>query len=94
QVVGVTPRYAPPRAYEVHAEEEFSVWDVGVEVAPDGPATRLRLTQVLHEKGSLPSVGPGWEWYLDRLVAVLTGADPDAIEWDAYQAALTEHYSV
>jgi hypothetical protein len=38
------------------------------------------------------NVGPGWEYYLDRLVAAETGGDPAAIEFGDYYPAMSEHY--
>jgi hypothetical protein len=40
------------------------------------------------------SVGPGWEYYLDRMVAAETGADPGALVWDDYYPGLRHHYRV
>ena len=37
-------------------------------------------------------VGPGWEYYLDRLVAAETGADVAAIDFDDYYPAQSDHY--
>jgi hypothetical protein len=38
-------------------------------------------------------VGPGWEYYLDRLVAAETGGDVAAIDFDRdYYPAMQEHY--
>ena len=40
-----------------------------------------------------PSVGPGWEYYLDRLVAAETGGDPATVDFDRdYYPAMAEHY--
>ena len=39
------------------------------------------------------SVGPGWEFYLDRLVAAETGGDVAAIDFERdYYPAMVEHY--
>ena len=39
------------------------------------------------------SVGPGWEYYLDRLVAAETGGDPDAVDFARdYHPAMSGHY--
>src|SRR3954469_16179359 len=39
------------------------------------------------------SVGPGWEYYLDRLGAVLIGGDVTAIDFDRdYYPAMAAHY--
>jgi hypothetical protein len=38
------------------------------------------------------SVGPGWDYYLDRLVAVHAGRDPAGVVWDDYYPSLADHY--
>ena len=41
----------------------------------------------------MESVGPGWEYYLDRLVAAETGGDPDAVDFARdYHPAMSGHY--
>ena len=37
-------------------------------------------------------VGPGWEYYLDRLVAAETGGDVAAIDFDDYHPAQSDYY--
>ena len=40
------------------------------------------------------AVGPGWEYYLDRLVDAETGADPALRDFERdYYPAMAEHYS-
>jgi hypothetical protein len=50
--------------------------------------TSLRFVQVLAPGATgvemAASVGPGWEYYLDRLGAALAGTDVDGIDWEAY----------
>jgi uncharacterized protein YndB with AHSA1/START domain len=83
----------PPRRLAVHAEDEFGVWDLVVELTPEGAGTLLVLRQRLADPATLDSTGPGWDYYLDRLVAAETGADPAAVDWDRdYYPALQEHY--
>ncbi|UMG91663.1 hypothetical protein [Nocardioides sp. TF02-7] len=38
------------------------------------------------------SMGPGWEYYLDRLVAVEGGADPATVRFDDYYPAQAPYY--
>ena len=38
------------------------------------------------------SVGPGWEYYLDRLVAAESGGDPASLDFDDYYPSQSEHY--
>ena len=35
--------------------------------------------------------GPGWEYYLDRLVAAPSGAEVAAVAWPDYEG-MTDHY--
>lgn len=46
--------------------------------------------------GDIPvsDVGPGWEYYLDRLVAALSGQDVAAIDFERdYHPAMSDYYS-
>lgn len=57
------------------------------------PGTVVALSQVIEDPESLAMIGPGWDYYLDRLVAAETGGDPDAISWDpAYIPGLCDEY--
>ena len=68
-------------------------WPVSVALSQDGTATVLRLVHHLAEPYDASSTGPGWQFYLDRLTAVLTGGEvPDA--WEDYWPALSEAYAV
>ena len=63
-------------------------------VEVDG-VTTLTFTQPGIDPAQAPSVGPGWEYYLDRLVAAETGADLAAIDFDRdYYPAMAEHYTI
>ena len=37
-------------------------------------------------------VGPGWDYYLDRLVAAETGGDVVAVDFAEYHPADADHY--
>lgn len=39
-------------------------------------------------------MGPGWEYYLDRLAASLDGRDVTTVVWEAYWPHQREHYAV
>lgn len=65
-------------------------WQVRVELRHDAGVTTLLFAQVLID--DLASVGPGWEYYLDRLAAALEGRDPGAVAWDDYYPAMSAHY--
>jgi uncharacterized protein YndB with AHSA1/START domain len=84
----------PPHRLAVHSSGDDGVWDVELSVAAaaDGGAT-LTFVQVVHDASALPSIGPGWDYYLDRLVAAETGGDPGTVDWDDYYPALAGHYT-
>lgn len=58
------------------------------------PAVRISLEHHLDDAESAASVGPGWEYYLDRLVEAEAGRDPDALRFSPdYYPALAAYYS-
>ena len=48
-------------------------WRVGVSLAEIDGVTHLYLSQRLSDARAAGSVGPGWEYYLDRLLAARAG---------------------
>ena len=84
----------PPNRLIVHAGDGDSAWYLGLELAERDGLTTLEFTQVIEDPAILESVGPGWEYYLDRLVAAETGGDPSAIDFDRdYYPALSSYYA-
>lgn len=62
-------------------------------LAETGGTTTLRFTHQLAEPYDASSVGPGWQFYLDRLGAVIEARDLPG-EFDAYYPALASSYSI
>ncbi len=59
-----------------------------------GPGTTLlRFSQPIPDPSWAESVGPGWEYYLDRLAAATVGADVQAIDFEDYYPAQSRHYA-
>jgi hypothetical protein len=54
--------------------------------------TTLTFAQEAVDVSLAEGVGPGWDYYLDRLVAAETGGDLAAIEFDHYYPAFAAHY--
>jgi uncharacterized protein YndB with AHSA1/START domain len=67
------------------------VWQLRFELSEDDGVTTLLFAQLLGDT-DLGSVGPGWEYYLDRLSRVLDDADADDIAWEDYYPAQREYY--
>lgn len=95
----------PPRRFAVRSREAapFSAdgsgervhWALRVDLAESNGVTTLTFVQALAE-GSLgadmvASVGPGWEYYLDRLAAAIDGADVDAVTWGDYESGSADY---
>jgi uncharacterized protein YndB with AHSA1/START domain len=90
----------PPRRLAVRGREPepFSEdgsgpkvhWHMELELGEADGVTSLRFVQVLAPGATglemVASVGPGWDYYLDRLVADLSGDDVGAVDWESYAA--------
>ncbi len=82
----------PPHCLAVQMDYEGGSWELGLELAEHEGVTTLEFTQVISDPTILESVGPGWEYYLDRLVAAETGGDPSSIDFERdYYPALSDH---
>lgn len=85
---------APERA-AVRTGEGDDVWTLYGEVRPahaDEGGAVVALAQVIDDPEKASAVGPGWEYYLDRLVAAETGGDPEAIDFDDYYPSMADYY--
>ncbi len=70
-------------------------WQHVLELDEADGVTTLTFTQVVPDGpvggDVVASVGPGWDYYLDRLAAAFAGADPAAIAFEPYLER-SEHY--
>jgi hypothetical protein len=68
-------------------------WHLDADLSERDGVTTLAFSQPEVDHDDVLSVGPGWEFYFDRLVAAETGADPDIIDFERdYYPAMSEHY--
>lgn len=88
----------PPRRFSVRARDAASFsadgsgpqvhWQHTLELVEADGVTTLTFTQAVPEGpvggDMVASVGPGWDYYLDRLVASCAGDDPAAIVFEPY----------
>ncbi len=82
----------PPHRYGVVTSSDFGSWHLELEVAATGEGSVVTMRHVIEDPAGLENIGPGWEYYLDRLVAAESGGDPASIVWDDYYPAQREHY--
>ena len=80
----------PPRRLLVETDDAAGTWLLEAELSEADGVTTLVFTPHLPDDADAGSVGPGWEYYLDRLVAARDG-EP-APEWDDYYPAQKAYY--
>jgi uncharacterized protein YndB with AHSA1/START domain len=73
-----------------HAGEE--TWLLELDLTHADGVTTLTFSQPDVAREQVAGVGPGWDYYLDRLVDAETGADPSLRRWDDY-APTGDHYT-
>lgn len=83
----------PPRHLAVTSTSDHGTSRRSVDLTEAGGVTTLVWTEVIRDPAMLEYIGPGWDFYLDRLVAAETGGDVGAIDFDTdYLAAQRDHY--
>lgn len=82
-----------PTRLRVHTHTgtpEFD-WILDVRLSRHEGVTHLSLWQPIGAGVNVADVGPGWEYYLDRLAAYLDTGSASGIVWDAYPALGAEY---
>lgn len=78
------------RVRNVH-DDPGQVWVLDAQLHEEDARTVLTFAQGLTEGHPVTDVGPGWEYYLDRLVdSVRTGRASDRA-WEGYQELASEY---
>jgi len=68
-------------------------WYLDADLSESDGVTTLSFSQPDVGPDDVPSVGPGWEYYLDRLVLAETGGDPATADFERdYYPAMADHY--
>lgn len=83
----------PPRVLRVTSHVGQERWHLDLFLEEQDGITTLRFDQPGIDPVAAESIGPGWEYYLDRLVAAETGGDVGSIDFDRdYYPSMQEHY--
>jgi uncharacterized protein YndB with AHSA1/START domain len=87
----------PPHRLAITTEMPYDgvnpqTWQLRVELAERDGVTTLTFAQDVPEPEMAHSVGPGWDYYLDRMVVAEAGGDPGTLDFDDYYPALADHY--
>ncbi|WIM99684.1 SRPBCC family protein [Actinoplanes oblitus] len=80
----------PPHRLAISAGEADDRWRLDLVLTERAGITELRFTQHLTRLDGLGEIGPGWEFYLDALVAARDGTPMPS--FDDYYPALKEHF--
>lgn len=81
----------PERRLELRTDDETGSWHLDLLLEEDGAYdTTLRLVHHLESDAAVGEIGPGWEFYLDLLVAATE--DTEEPTFDQYYPALREAY--
>ena len=68
-------------------------WVVTVRIEGDDDEVTISLEQDIADADAASGIGPGWDFYLDRLVEAEAGRDPEALRFSPdYHPALADHY--
>ncbi len=85
----------PGTRYTVAFGESADAWRVTIAIADLGSSTAVYLKQRLTSARDAGSIGPGWEWYLDRMLAAIAGTDmPDFDEYLTVQRPYYERLAM
>jgi uncharacterized protein YndB with AHSA1/START domain len=80
-----------PRRLRVLTNDSGGSWDLSIDLAPAGAVSELRFVMHRIDPAAVGEVGPGWEYYLDQLLASITGApQPDFDDYFPAQRAFFE----
>lgn len=84
----------PPHRLSVtmNVEGEANSWHLVLELVHEDGTTTLTFSQRMSDAETASSVGPGWEYYLDRLVASEAGQDVSGVLWEDYYPAQSDYY--
>lgn len=81
----------PPSRLGLQAKDEYGEWNLEATIDRDGDRTRLAFVQHLDAATDPGETGPGWEYYLDALVAAEAGAPLPEFD-EEYFPGMAEYY--
>jgi uncharacterized protein YndB with AHSA1/START domain len=86
-------RCEPPRTLSLTARQGDQAWLLDLDLTHVDGVTTLTFTQPGVTAEQAQDVGPGWEYYLDRMVDAESGADPGRRDFERdYHPAMSSYY--
>ncbi|NHC46156.1 SRPBCC family protein [Motilibacter aurantiacus] len=86
-------RCEPPHVLQLEMATGDGPWPVTATLREQSGRTELTFVHELAEPYDASAIGPGWQYYLDRLDATVRGAEP-AADFEPYYPALKDAYPV
>lgn len=83
----------PPRSFLVDLGDKGTPWRLSVTLEERDGVTTMTFTQRLGDEVDVADVGPGWEFYADRLTASRDGTEMPDWDADGYPSHLGPHYA-
>lgn len=83
-------RCEAPRHLAITTEDAYGKWKLEVTLAQQGDTTELTFVHREIDRKMVGEVGPGWEYYLDNLVAARAGESLPTFE--EYYPAQKDYY--
>ncbi len=80
----------PPRRLALSTVDEHGAWHLDLTLLPRDGVTELRFTQHLTGTEAVGEIGPGWEYYLDMLIA--SREDEPLPSFDDYYPSMQPYY--
>ena len=81
----------PGRSYEVTGSDESGGWNLELKLEEGEGGTRLTFIHHLGEEDKVEMIGPGWEFYLDHLLAAIEGNEKK--DFSEYWPAMGPYYA-
>jgi uncharacterized protein YndB with AHSA1/START domain len=82
----------PPRRLATHSSTPYGDWHLALDLEERDGVTTLTFSQRMSDPAVAADVGPGWDYYLDRLVAAETSGDVAAVDFTHYHPADSDYY--
>jgi len=76
----------------VSADGGTESWQLRLRLSEEGGVTTLTFAQDVPDLEMAAGVGPGWDYYLDRMVVAEQGGDPARVVFEDYFPGLADHY--
>lgn len=80
----------PPHRLELAMKDEHGTWDLEVRLRRDDGGTTVQIVQHLERRAGIGEIGPGWEFYLDRLAA--SRVESPMPDFADYYPGMREYY--